>query len=40
MVHATPIPGKYYRVGVFDSTESERHGLNFEEAEVKEIIVF
>jgi hypothetical protein len=39
LVHPFPISGKYYRVGIFDSPVFDRDDLNFEEAEVKEIIV-
>jgi hypothetical protein len=39
LVHPFSISGKYYRVGIFDSPVFDRDDLNFEEAEVKEIIV-
>jgi hypothetical protein len=39
LVYRSPISGKYYRVGIFDSPVFDRDDLNFEKAEVKEIIV-
>jgi len=39
LVHHSPILGKYYRVGIFDSPVFDREDLNFDKAEVKKIIV-
>jgi hypothetical protein len=39
IVYPSASSGKYYRVGIFDSPFFDRHDLNFESAEVRDIVV-